>query len=275
MNLKTNVIFRTCDKINAVHGSPRPFNLNKYTLIKICFLSLIKSLEGKQYSIYIVADDISSELTNFFEKYPVTIIHGVFGNDNSLRKCFEIAKNIPKEELIYFCEDDYLHKEDTFNHIIELFTNSQAILPGDITLKKLLRKRELTLLRIKRYFKKPEILVFPCDYPDRYDIRFLQKQYIYQTSKMHWRQVEDITFTFLLMSNSFKKHFTTINKAAEKANDRYLSKKLLGSRFFYNKLLALSPMPSLSCHMHSETMSNIVNWEAIVDEICENNNLWK
>ena len=223
--------------------------------------------------MYIVADDISLELTNFFEHYEATIIHGVFGNDNSLRKCFEIAKNIPKEELIYFCEDDYLHTQDSFNHIIELFTNSQDFLPGDITIKKLLRKRELTLLRIKRYFKKPEILVFPCDYPDRYDNKLLQKQYIYHTSKIHWRQIEDITFTFLIMSSSFKKHFKTINKSAEKANDRYLSKKLLGSSFFYNKLFALSPMPSLSCHMHSETMSKIVNWEAIVTEISENNNL--
>lgn len=273
MDLKTNVIFRTCDKINAVHGSPRPFNLDKITLIKICFLSLIKALEGKQNTIYIVADDISSELTIFFEKYPVTIIHGVYGNDNSLRKCFEIAKKIPQDELIYFCEDDYLHREDTFDHIIDLFTNSQAIFPGDLTIKKLLRKRELTLLRIRRYFKKPEILVFPCDYPDRYDIRLLKKNYIYHTSKIHWRQVEDITFTFLLMSNTFKKHFKKINKSAEKANDRFLSKRLLGNNFFYNKLLALSPIPSLSCHMHSETMSNVVNWEAIVDKICENNNL--
>jgi hypothetical protein len=75
------------------------------------------------------------------------------------------------------------------------------------------------------------------------------------------------------MSNTFKKHFKKINKSAEKANDRFLSKRLLGNNFFYNKLLALSPIPSLSCHMHSETMSNVVNWEAIVDKICENNNL--
>lgn len=267
MNFKLNVIFRTCDKINSVHGSPRPFNLDKITLIKICFLSLIKALEGKDFKIFIVADDISLELKDFFEKYPVEIIPGTFGNDNSLRRCYEIAKNIPDNELIYFCEDDYLHVNDIFNKILEVYVNSENIYPGDIKVKKLLRKREITLLRIKRYFKKPNILIFPCDYPDRYRKDLMQKHYIYQTSNSHWRQVSDITFTFLLESKSFKKHYKTIYKSANRANDRFLSNNLLGNRFFFTSLLALSPIPSLSCHMHTETMSNIVNWKVIVDEL--------
>ena len=267
MDLKINVIFRTCDKVNSVNGSPRPFNLNKLILIKICFLSLIKSLEGKNFKIYVIADAISDDLKAFSSKFPIEIIHGTFGNDNSLRKCFELAKDIPPNELIYFCEDDYLHVEHTFTKILELYAHSEHIFPGEIRLKKMLRKREITLFSFKSYFSKPDLLIFPCDYPDRYSKAYLQKNYIYQASTMHWRQVSDITFSFMLKSSVFKKHYKTIYKSAKSANDRFLSNKLLGNRFFFNSLLALSPMPSLSCHMHNETMSKIIDWETIVDKL--------
>lgn len=264
MNKKVNIIFRTCDKINSVNGAPRPFNLDKRTLIKICFLSLMEAVQQKNIKIIIVADDISDDLKNFYSKFQVEIIHGVFGNDNSLRKCFEIAKNIADDELIYFCEDDYLHVDNTFEKIIEFYSNANHIFPGKIRLKKLLRKRELTIFTLKRYFSKPDLLVFPCDYPDRYSQEYLQRNYIFQTPTTFWRQISDITFSFIIESSVFKKHYHIFNKSAKAANDRYLSKKLLGNRLFFNSLFALSPMPSLSCHMHLETMSGIVDWESIV-----------
>lgn len=265
-SLKINIIFRTCDKVNAVHGSPRPFNLDKLTLIKICFMSLVEALKDNEHKIFIIADDISIELTEFFSKFNVTMIHGVFGNDNSLRKSFELAKGIDNEELIYFCEDDYLHTIETFDAILEVLNYPQQTIPGKVNYKTRLRKREITWFKLKRFSKKPELLVFPCDYPDRYKNQFLKKNFIFQTPSLHWRQIEDITFTFLLKAETFKKNYNTFIRSSNKANDRYLSKKLLGCSFFYKKILGLSPLPSLSCHMHVETMSAIVDWESLVNK---------
>lgn len=265
--VKINIIFRTCDKVNSVHGSPRPFDLDKITLIKVCFLSLISALKNQEFSIYIVADDISSELKNFFKEYPVTIIHGIYGNDNSLRECFKIAENLPENEYVYFCEDDYLHTQNCFSEIVTLIKEYENIYPGDIKFKQLLRKRELVLLRLKRYFKKPEFLIFPCDYPDRYEPLYMEKSFIFKTKTLHWRQIRDITFTFLVKTNTFKKHKKTFNKSAYRANDRYLSRKLLGNKFFITKLIGLSPTPSLSCHMHTETMSGVVDWKQIANRL--------
>lgn len=262
--IKINIIFRTCDKVNSVHGSPRPFDLDKLTLIKICFLSLINGLEGQTFSIYVVADDISSELTDFFKAFPVTIVHGIYGNDNSLRECFKIAESLPENEYVYFCEDDYLHTQDCFSNIVTLINEYEGMYPADVKFKQLLRKRELLLFRFKRYFKKPEFLIFPCDYPDRYEPIYMERSFIFKTKTLHWRQIRDVTFTFLVKTNTFKKHKKTFNKSAHKANDRYLSRKLLGNKIFITKILGLSPMPSLSCHMHTETMSGVVNWEQLV-----------
>ncbi|MCO6174792.1 hypothetical protein NHF50_07015 [Flavobacterium sp. NRK F10] len=271
---KLNIIFRTCDKVNAVHGSPRPFDLDKKELIKICFLSLVDSLKAIEHSIFIVADDLSEEMIRFFEAFKVEMIHGKYGNDNSLRECFRLAASLPDDEFVYFCEDDYLHTSDCFSEIVTLIEEYRTIYPGDIKVKQLLRKRELLLFRMKRYFKKPEFLVFPCDYPDRYAPFYMEKSFIFKTKTLHWRQIRDITFTFLVKTNTFKKHRKVFERSANRANDRFLSRKLLGNKFFYSKLLGLSPLPSLSCHMHRETMSYVVDWEKVVKDYREKLKKW-
>ena len=83
-------------------------------LQKLCFKSLISSLKNTNYSIYVVADDISIELKNFLLQYNIQLIEGVYGNDNSIRETFKIASKLPEDEYIYFCEDDYLHTPDCF-----------------------------------------------------------------------------------------------------------------------------------------------------------------
>lgn len=132
--IKIHIIFRTCDKVNAVHGSPRPYGLDKISLIKLCFKSLVLALKNVDHAIYVVADDISTELKNFFQSYNIQLIEGVYGNDNSIRETFKIASSIPSNEYIYFCEDDYLHTPDCFEKITHLIANYHEIIPGRIKL---------------------------------------------------------------------------------------------------------------------------------------------
>lgn len=266
-SIKINVIFRSCDAVNAVHNAPRPFNLDKKTLIKVCFKSLYNSLQGFNYNIVILGDNLSQEMKDFFLKFDVKLIEGVFGNDASIRETIKIAENFQDDEWVYFCEDDYLHRENTFDQVVNLIENKDNIIPAKIQFKQLLRKREITLLSIKRYFTKPSLVIHPCDYPDRYNLKYASKNFIFHTQKGHWRQITDTTFTFLMEVKELKKHKKTLLKSSNRANDRYLSKNLYGKSFFFNKLMCVSPMPSLTTHMHIETMSPLVNWEQIVTEL--------
>ena len=267
--IKIHIIFRTCDKVNAVHGSPRPFGLDKISLIKLCFKSLVLALKNVDHTIYVVADDISTELKNFFQSYNIQLIEGVYGNDNSIRETFKIASSIPSNEYIYFCEDDYLHTPDCFEKITHLIANYHEIIPGRIKLNFSFgtMKRELQVFLGNRFFSKPDLMVFPCDYPDRYHPTWISKSYIFALNNTHWREVNDVTFTFLLQSKTFKKHENTFLKSAHKANDRFLSRKIIGKHFFFNKTICLSPIPSLSNHMHTETMSPVVKWEQVINQI--------
>lgn len=267
MKTKINIIYRSCDIINAVHNSPRPFGLDKRTLIKICFKSLYNAIENYDYSIYVIGDNLSDEMKNYFKLFNVNLIEGIFGNDESIRQTIKLAQKFDDNEWVYFCEDDYLHLPNTFKLILDLIENKDNIVPGKIRFKQLLRKREITLFSIKRFFNKPNIIIFPSDYPDRYQKKYRSKNFIFATEFSHWRQISDTTFTFLMQVKDIKEKSKILLKSANKANDRYLSKKLYGKSFFFNKLNCVSPIPSLSTHMHVETMSPIINWKNLVDSL--------
>lgn len=267
MGTKINIIFRSCDAVNAVHNAPRPFDLDKRSLIKICFKSLHNALKGYNYTITVLGDNLSDEMKSFFYQYDLKLIEGVYGNDESIRQTIRIAEQFDDKEWIYFCEDDYLHKPETFKYIYDLIDNKEKIIPGKIKIKQLLRKREITLLSLKRFFSKPNIVIHPCDYPDRYSLKYLSKNFIFHTNFCHWRQISDTTFTFLMQVKDVKEKKSVLMKSSHRANDRFLSKNLYGKSFFFNKLLCVSPIPSLSTHMHIETMSPLVDWEELVLKI--------
>ena len=87
MPQKYTIIFRACDSVNAVNKNPRPFNLSKSELIKICFLSLIDSLQGIDHRIIVLGDKLSEDMINFFKSYKLDLILGSYGNDAWLGLC--------------------------------------------------------------------------------------------------------------------------------------------------------------------------------------------
>ena len=60
---KYNVIFRTTE---AVRGVARPFGLDMRMLIKACFLSLYEAVKPFPYSIHVLGDKLSEDLSRAF-----------------------------------------------------------------------------------------------------------------------------------------------------------------------------------------------------------------
>jgi hypothetical protein len=244
------IIFRTCDVVNAVNNAPRPFGLDKKTLIKVCFKSMYHAAKATDNKIIILGDKLSDEMVEFFSHYPVTFSNGNYGNDESIRQTLKIADTLPDDEWIYFCEDDYLHHPDTFKFTANLITQKANIL----------QLPEAGMFRGNKINTVHEIAIFPPDYPDRYLPKYMKRQFIFHTTDCHWRQVEHTTFTLFMQANTVKKYLPVFAKASIGANDSYLSKTL-----FTDKVLCLSPLPGLSTHMHVDTMTPLVDWEKIKD----------
>lgn len=257
-----HVIFRVCDVVNAVNKQPRPFNLSKADLIKICFKSLYKSIQNVPHTITVLGDKLSPEMVLFFDSYNVKFSNGNYGNDASIRKSLEIALDFENDnDWIYFCEDDYLHRVETFSFILNAIKMKSHFSPTN------LKSRFLFLMQKKDV---PNIAIFPCDYPDRYLPNDRTQHFIFHTNDCHWRQVANTTFTFLLQLKDVRKYKDVILAASNNADDAYLSKMLFGINDFKNKLLCIAPMPSLTAHMHVDILPPLIDWQSMIEKINDN-----
>ena len=143
------------------------------------------------------------------------------------------------EDLIYFVEDDYLHKRNSISEMI------------------------FTYERIASQTKS-EIIICPADYPYLYTKADKTQNFL--GLNYHWRKVEETLCTFL-----------TSKKIIEKYWDKYLSMcKKEHAPFekplheIYIKELCISPIPSLAVHFTNINsifgLSPNVDWERIWEE---------
>ena len=253
MSNRINVIFRACDAVVAANNNPRPFNLSKREIVEICFKSLQASIKDYEHTITILGDKLSSELLDFFSGYDVRLSNGDYGNEESIRQSIKKSQEFPQDEWIYFCEDDYLHTPDCFMHITTLLNEKE----------KICYSKKNIFFKYEKH--KPEIVIHPPDYPDRYRNKPRDRGFLFHSSTCHWRQVANSTFTFMMQVKNVKKFEQQLMKSSIGANDRYLSEHIYGTKYFKNKLLCLSPIPGLANHMHRDTATPLVDWKTVLE----------
>jgi hypothetical protein len=254
-----HIILRTCDVVHSLHNAPRPFNLDKRSLIKICFKSLYNAIKDYPHKITILGDRLSEEMQEFFRQYPVTLLNEELGNDKSIRRQIEIALEAPEDEWIYFVEDDYLHTPDAFKWIDDLVANRKSYM----STKRLARQ----LRFIKIGLANRPLVIHTPDYPDRYLPKYLRFSLIFLGKYCHWRQVTNTTFTYMMEGKTVRRYKDILLKSSIGADDGFLSRKLFAGLRLGGKALCLSPIPGVATHMHSEVMTPLVDWKKIVEEL--------
>jgi hypothetical protein len=253
-----HIVFRACDIVQSVNKNPRPFMLDKTTLVQISFQSLLDSLHGIPHTIQVMGDKLSPILSDFFTKRNIDIIHGDFGNVESIRRSFFAGAHVSDDDWVYFCEDDYVHKPDSMHCIYRFIQNPEQWMEYS---------RRIYTWSSFIDPRKPDLIIHPTDYPDRYKGKYRRFSLIFHSEDCHWRQITDTTFTFLMKGYTLRKRFAFLMQCANGANDRKLSKGLYGRLTFFGKAMGLSPMPGLATHMHRDTMSPLYDWETLVFSI--------
>ncbi len=261
MSVKYNILLRACDKVESVHKVKRPFNLNKLQTIKVSFYSMYQSLQGSQYQITIIGDDLSTELLDFFNKFNNVIVDNtnLGGAAKSLQKQINLALNVPDDEWVYMCEDDYLHLPQAFKYISEFIENKEKYL-------KTSPKKKNYMNRIIGDLSIIPLIIHPPDYPDRYIPPWKRLSFIFLSKYCHWRQITNTTHTLLLQSSTIKKFEKHIKASAVGPSDSKLSEKIYGRIFFNNKALCVSPIKGLSTHMTEGVMTPLIDWELVCKE---------
>ncbi len=261
MTIKYQILYRAYDKTQSAHKGKRPLGLTKTQISKVSFYSIYQAIQGMSYKFVIVGDDISQELLNFFSLFEDIIINNdVLGSTSkSLQKQIDLALEVPDDEWVYMCEDDYLHTQYSFQYISEFIENKERYL-------KTSPKKKNYMNRIIGDLSNTPLIIHTPDYPDRYMPPWKRLSFIFLSKYCHWRQITNTTHTILLKSSTIKKFEKHIKASSIGPSDSKLSEKIYGRIFFNNKALCVSPVKGLSTHMTEGVMTPLVDWRIICQE---------
>ena len=136
-------------------------------------------------------------------------------NMSNINKSLDLSKNSP--DLIYFVEDDYLHKKDSIKEML------------------------FTYERISSQTNK-ELIICPVDYPYLYTkVDYTQ---IFLGQNYHWRKIDESLCTFLTSRKIIDKHWEKFLKMCK--FEHYPFESPLHE--IYKDEICISPIPSLAVH---------------------------
>ena len=246
-----DIIIKTCTSVNLVtQNKKRIFEKDKSEYTFRTINSIIKSLKFSEnhlkkvkIKIYIIdhnskkgdlekinskleKNNIEFEILNLdvdkFNKIKTlnkdnpTIEKNMRSTMASIRASFNLAKK-NSNDLIYFVEDDYIHKKDS---IFEMVSTYEKISSE----------------------QNKELFICPVDYP------YLYKKYdnsrILIGNKYHWRTVNESLLTFLTSKSLVEKYWDDLVLMSE--NEHVPFETPLHN--IYENEICISPIPSLAMH---------------------------
>ena len=233
-----DIIVKTCTSVQLVsQNKKRIFEENKSEYTFRTINSLVKSAKDlrekfKEITIKFTVIDVNSpsaDVNNILskisnegfraEQIQVENIHKPKDNMTttmaSIRKSFYEAKN--SVDLIYFVEDDYIHKSESLAEMLFAYEKFSSIY-------------------------KDEIFILPTDYPYLY--KKMSNSNILIGEKTHWRTVNESLLTFMTSKKMVEKYFDKLIDMATNRSDPF-EKNL---HEIYEKEKCFSPIPSLSVH---------------------------
>ena len=268
------IIFRSCTKVNMLtQNKKRLFDRNKseYTFRslnsiimslnqamiafpKIKFDIVIidynskkedleqmkKQLNKTNFKNSVIALDINEFLDNIKKVNAKNekVTENQMSNMSNIHKSLLFAKN-ECSDLVYFVEDDYLHRQEAIKEMI------------------------LTYERISSQLNR-ELILCPADYPYLYTK--IDSTNIFLGANKHWRKVEETLCTFLTSKIILQKYW---NKFISMCNfEHYPFEQPLHD--IYKSEYCLSPIPSLAIHLTNINsifgLSPNINWKKIWEE---------
>ena len=247
------ILFRSCEA-NLSPGSlgegtdrvPRWNGKYKEEILRKCYLSLQPSLSEKDM-IVVVNDRTTQETLNWMKEntkaqfgvknitsldearksHPYPKYHPATANSCTDLMEYLIAvceRNV--DEIVYVCEDDYLHVEHAIPAMKELFkTGYQGFYA-------------------------------PYDYPDRYTIDVDRRCDLHVWQYGHLRSIPSATLTMAAKGSTWLKYSFELLRGGVFADDSWTWKA-------FKQTGALCPIPGHATHLQEGCITPFVNWETI------------
>jgi hypothetical protein len=251
------VLFRSCEA-NLSAGSlgdgtqnvPRWNGKYKLEILRKCYLSIQKGLTSED-SIVIINDRTTPETLAWMEenttatfcvknikpldkardshKYPY--YHPVIANscEDLMEYIIELAEWHP-DELIYVCEDDYLHIPVAIEAMKKVFSNG-----------------------FKGFYA-------PYDYPDRYTVDSTRACELHAGEYGHLRTIPSATLTIAALGITWAQYKYEILRAGVFADDSWTWKAFKQSG-------AVCPIPGHATHLQNNCITPYVDWDKVYKEV--------
>jgi hypothetical protein len=251
------VLFRSCEA-NLSAGSlgdgtqnvPRWNGKYKLEILRKCYLSIQKGLTSED-SIVIINDRTTPETITWMEentaatfcvknikpldkirsshKYPY--YHPVVANgcEDLMEYIIKLAELHP-DELIYVCEDDYLHVPVAIEAMKKVFANG-----------------------FKGFYA-------PYDYPDRYTVDSNRTCEVHAGGYGHLRTIPSATLTVAALGITWAQYKYEILRAGVFADDSWTWKAFKQSG-------AVCPIPGHATHLQNNCITPYVDWDKVYKEV--------
>jgi len=238
--MNVNILFRSCDRVNAFSGGGRvrPFGSKQEITLK-CFKFLLKSIRhyeatnqgnNNPLSLYVVDDHSSEELlvqmASMAEENDIKfklIKTKEKGNGYSLKTCYEYCRD-ELDGLLFYCEDDYLMTETTVDECVDAYFRLKLI-------------------------SNNEVCIHPVDYPDRYHSKYtpIYPAFIFLGKNRHWRTVAHTTGTIMISKEVLVDQWDKYEKLTNYGVDPAVTEANT-INLVYEKYPCFSPIPTLAHH---------------------------
>ena len=199
-----------------------------------------KQLEKSNFKNSIISLDIN-EFINNIKKVNAkneNVTENQMSNMSNIHKSLLVGKN-QSNDLIYFVEDDYLHKQDAINEMI------------------------FTYERISSQINR-ELILCPADYPYLYTK--IDPTNIFLGANKHWRKIDETLCTFLTSKIILEKYWEKFISMCQ--FEHYPFEQPLHD--IYKIEYCLSPIPSLALHCTNVNsifgLSPNLDWKKIWNE---------
>ena len=205
-----------------------------------CLANATKEFNDSTWSV--IADNISSDTNNMIQKYVTRdcILYTEKGNGAAtFNLALDEALTYDDDEIIYFVENDYLHKSGSEKIIQEAF--------------------ELGASFVSLY-DHPDKYLPPCKGGNPYCEGGAEDTRVYKTDSVHWKITNSTTMTFAAKVSTLKENENILRKHTSgiHPNDFQMFLELRAN----NKLLVTS-IPGYSTHGETAWLSPLTDWSKI------------
>ena len=228
------IIYRISD---AGYKKEKPDYINNEN----CLANATKVFKDADWSV--IADNVSEDTNNMIQKYItrssieyVSVGHGA----GTFNLALDEALQYDDDEIVYFIENDYLHKP-----------NSQKIIEEGF---------ELGASFISLY-DNPDKYLDPSKGGNPYCQGGAEDTRVYLTKNIHWKITNSTTMTFAAKVSTLKQTESIFRKytTGTYPNDFHIFLDLR-----QNNQLLITPLPGYSTHGETAWLSPLTNWEDYV-----------